>query len=111
MEQLRQTDTYTRTAYAALDPRKGKRRRPGNYQDTSYLDSLESDVHNVNELDRITLRWFSEDFCSEYSISEKNPDFRFLDTWYTDEVKALIEMNPDCPLIEKLEMYLRERVS
>lgn len=84
-------------------------RRPGNYQDESYLDPPDSQsVPNAS--DDVVLHWYGKDFTLDYYISRSKPDWSFLDTWYSDEVRELYEMNSSCALSKSLYNYLCQRL-
>ncbi len=58
----------------------------------------------------VMLRWIGDGFTLTYHINKTNPDWRFLDTWYTYEVKDLYRMNQGSPLAESLFAYLCTRI-
>ncbi len=58
----------------------------------------------------VMLRWLGQDFTLTYHINRSNPDWSFLDTWYTYEIKDLYRMNQGSPLAESLFSYMCSRI-
>ncbi len=86
-----------------------KRRRFVADQGESVLTTPSIGTANVSEED-VTLYWIGKDLTLTYRINQTNPDWRFLDTWYVDEVEELYEMNSDSKIAGKLYTYLCDRI-
>ena len=84
-------------------------RRPGIYQDESYLDPPNPrSVSSSN--DDVLLHWYGKDFTLDYYISSSNPDWSFLDTWYVEEIRQFYEMNSNSEMSKSLYNYLCRRL-
>ena len=111
MEQMSMNIKHRRRPPIGTENRNVKRhRRPGNYEDITCFDRMETHIAKAFDPGVCKLYWKTDDFSSSYSISLSNPDWRFLDTWYKDEVKTLLDMNADSPLADSLLSYLRSRI-
>ena len=84
-------------------------RRPGIYQDESYLDPPNPRSVSSSD-DDVLLHWYGKDFTLDYYISRSEPDWSFLDTWYTEEVRELYDMNSNSEMSKSLYNYLCKRL-